>query len=112
MTKVLAEDGRKVRSGLYIEISHNVFGHDVPISEVLVEVVNKPPPAAVVIHHAAQRIYEKSTFEILVGRRGAIKASSSNDRLAIFYFGLVAVQILQCILGAVHVPPRRELRGR
>src|SRR4051812_19241779 len=103
MTKVLVEDGRQVHSGMGVEILHNVFGHDVPISEVLVEVVNKAPPTAVVIHHAAQRIDEKSTFEILVSRRSAIKAWSSNDRLFVLYFGLVAVQILQCIFGAVHV---------
>ena len=43
--QILIEDRRQVHPRLLVEVRHHVFGHDVLILEVLVEVVEQRPPA-------------------------------------------------------------------
>jgi hypothetical protein len=56
VAEVLIENGSEVLARLLIEIRDHIFGHDVFVFEMLIEVVDEFEPARIVIHHAAQRI--------------------------------------------------------
>ena len=83
VAQVLVEDRRQVHAGLLVEIAHHVFGHDVLIFEVLVEIVEQGPPAGIVIHHAAQGIEEERSLEVLVLGRFLIDAARGDDGLQV-----------------------------
>ena len=75
VAQILVEDRRQVHAGLLIEVRDHVFRHDVPILEVLVEIVDQGPPACVVIHDAAQRVQKERAFEVLILRWFAVDAA-------------------------------------
>ena len=65
MPQILIENGGQIHSGLRVEIRDYVFGHNVLILKVLVEIVKKFPPAPVIVDEAAQRVDKSAPLKYM-----------------------------------------------
>ena len=70
MAKVLIEDRRKVHAGVLVAVRDDVFGEDVVIFEVLIEVVEQ-------LHQAASLL---TTLRRVLSMRAPLKYLSSGVR--------------------------------